>query len=387
MWIHSSMQGHCLTTLLTLCVLTVVGPSFSSANEMLRITGMGGTRIATSADDAGIFGNPASLVFVKHHNLAFGIASENLYWTELPKHGRDQFAAEVNTDLYPSVYYSYAYGGWGFSTGYTAKSTNYANFTLSATRAEYNTNTRRFSAETDFITDYSLFHEQNWVLGLSRKVAGSVVGTRLKWVAQNVKTGTVVSTLNLAARHGPEVDVHAPEQLIAAITEELQFGDRVRDIVHEQRPTYDRTTNRLELDIGLRREIWLDAHRAHPPLQVGVLFENLLRANLAEPLPFRLGIGVAYEPLKWIAVGADLWRDTGQRGLGFALGTELHKTWSGGYPITTALRIGAGRANSVMHFSTGAGLRLGTTYVEYTFGLGSFTYTSNRHLLAFTLRL
>ena len=387
MWIHSSMQGHCLTTLLTLCVLTTIPLSPSTANEMLRIAGMGGTRIATSADDPGIFGNPTSLVSVKHHNLAFGIAFENLHWTELPKHGRDQFAAEINTDLYPSVYYSHAYGEWGFSTGYNAKFTNYANFTLSATRAEYDINARRFSAETDFITDYSLFHEQNWVLGLSRKVAGSVVGTRLKWVAQDVKTGAVVSTLNLAARHGPDVDVHAPEQLIEAITEELQFGDRVRDIIHEQQPIYDRTANRLELDIGLQREIWFDGHRANPPLQVGVLFENLLRANLVEPLPFRLGIGVAYEPLKWIAVGADLWRDTGQSGLGFAVGTELHKTWSGRYPITTALRIGAGRANSVMHFSAGAGLRLGTTYVEYAFGLGSFTDTSNRHLFAFTLRL
>lgn len=382
-----SFNVRYFTTLLTLCVLTAIPLSPSTANEMLRVAGMGGTRIATSVDDAGIFGNPASLVSVKHHNLAFGIASENLHWMELPKHGRDQFAAEVNTDLYPSVYYSHAYGGWGFSAGYNAKSTNYANFTLSATRAEYDLNARRFSAETDFITDYSLFHEQNWVLGLSRKVAGSVVGTRLKWVAQDVKTGAVVSTLNLAARHGPDVDVHAPEQLIAAITEELQFGDRVRDIVHEQQPIYDRTANRLELDIGLQREIWFDAHRANPPLQVGVLFENLLRANLVEPLPFRLGIGVAYEPLKWIAVGADLWRDTGQSGLGFAVGTELHKTWSGKYPITIALRIGAGRVNSVMHFSAGAGLRLGTTYVEYTFGLGSFTYTSNRHLLAFTLRL
>lgn len=381
------MQGRCLTTLLTFCVLVVVGPLPCTANEMLRVAGMGGTRIATSADDAGIFGNPTSLVSVKHHNLAFGIVSENIHWTELPKHGRDQFAAEVNTDLYPSVYYSHAFDKWGFSAGYNAKSTNYANFTLSATRAEYDINARRFSAETDFITDYSLFHEQNWVLGLSRRVAGSVVGTRLKWVAQDVKTGAVVSTLNLAARHGPDVDVHVPEQLIAAITEELQFGDRVRDIIHEQQPIYDRTANRLELDIGLQREIWFDAHRENPPLQVGVLFENLLRANLVEPLPFRLGIGVAYEPLKWIAVGADLWRDTGQRGLSFAVGTEFHKTWSGRYPITTALRIGAGRANSVMHFSAGAGLRLGTTYVEYAFGLGSFTYTSNRHLLAFTLRL
>lgn len=354
---------------------------------MLRIAGMGNTRIATSADDAGIFGNPASLVSVKHHNLAFGIAAENLHWTALPKHGRDQFAAEINTDLYPSVYYSYAFNDWGFSAGYNAKSTNYANFTLSATHAEYNTSARQFVAETDFITDYSLFREDNWVVGLSRKVARSVIGVRLKWIAQDVKTGAVVSTLNLAARHGPDVDVHAPEQLIAAITEELQFGDRIRDIVHEEQPIYDRTASRLELDIGLQREIWLDARRAHPPLQMGILFENLLRADLVEPLPFRFGIGVAYEPLKWLAVGADLWQDTGQRGLGFAIGTELHKTWRSGYPITTALRVGVGRENATLHFSAGAGLRLGTTYLEYTFGFGSFTYTSNRHLLAFTLRL
>ena len=382
-----SFNVRYFTTLLTLCVLTAIPLSPGTANERLRIAGMGETRIATSADDAGIFGNPASLVSVKHHNLAFGIASENLHWTALPKHGREQFAAEVNADLYPSVYYSHAYGGWGFSVGYTAKFTNYANFTLSATRAEYDINARRFSAATDFITDYSLFHEQNWVLGLSRKVAGSVIGARLKWVAQDVKTGAVVSTLNLAARHGPDVDAHAPEQLIAAITEEVQFGDRVREIVHEQQPTYDRTASRVELDIGLQREIWFDAHHANPPLHVGILFENLLRSNLVEPLPFRLGIGVAYEPLKWIAVGADLWRDTGQSGLGFAIGTELHKTWSGRYPITAALRVGAGRENSVLHFSAGAGLRLGTTYLEYTFGLGNFTYTSNRHLLAFTLCL
>ncbi len=382
-----SFNVRYFTTLLTLCVLTAIPLSPSAANEMLRIAGMGGTRIATPADDAGIFGNPASLVSVKHHNFAFGIAAENLHWTALSKQGRDQFAAEVNTDLYPSVYYSHASDEWGFSVGYNAKFTNYANFTLSATRAEYEINARRFSAETDFITDYSLFREDNWVLGLSRRVAGSVVGTRLRWVAQDVKTGVVVSTLDLAARHGSDVDVHAPDQLIAVITEELQFGDRVREIVHDQQPIYDRTASRLELDIGLQREVWFDAHHANPPLHVGILFENLLRSDLVEPLPFRLGIGVAYEPLKWIAVGADLWRDTGQRGLGFAIGTELHKTWNSGYPITTALRVGAGREHSVLHFSAGAGLRLGTTYLEYTFGLGSFTYTSNRHLLAFTLRL
>ena len=386
MWIHNRTRCQYLTIFFTFCVLSASAPSSSRANEMLRIAGMGGTRIATSADDAGIFGNPASLVGTKYHNLAFGIAAENFHWTELPKYGREQFTAETNIDLYPSVYYSHAFGEWGISAGYTAQLTNFANFSVSATRAEYDINARRFSSETDLITDYSLFHEQRWVLGLSRKVAEFVVGTRLKWVAQDVKSGAVVSTLNLAAQHGSDVDVHVPQQLIEAIVEELQFGNRVRDIVHEHQPIFDRTVSQLELDIGFQREIWFDAHRANPPLRVGVLFENLLRADLAESLPFRFGIGVAYEPLEWIAVGADLWRNIGQSGLGFAVGTELHKTWNSVSPTAVALRIGAGRANSVLHLSVGAGLRLGTTYLEYTVGFGNFTYASNRHLFAFTLR-
>ena len=369
-------------TLLTLCFLTAAIPTASPANELLRIAGMGGTRIATSAEDAGTFGNPASLVSVKHHNLALGIAYENLHWAELPKHGKEQFAAEINADVYPSAYYSHAFGEWGVSAGYTTRLTSFANFTLSATRAEYDINARRFSAETDLITDYSLFREENWVLAFSREIAGSIVGTRLKWVAQDIQTGAVVSTLNLAARHGAEVDVHAPEQLVTAIVEELQFGDRVRDIVHEQQPTLDRTTHGLELDIGFQRKIWGDAQRANPPLHIGILFENLLRPDFVEPLPFQLGIGVAYEPLAWMAIATDLWRATGQNGLGFALGTELHKTWTGVSPKTVALRIGTGRANSAQHFSVGAGLRLGTTSLAYTLGFGSF----NRHLFAFTGR-
>ena len=372
----------------TLCLLAGVMSAASEANELLRIAGMGGTRIATSAADAGIFGNPASLVSVKHHNIAFGIAAENLRWAVLPKQGSDQFAAEVNTDLYPSVYYSHAFGAWGVSAGYNATSTNYANFTLTATRAEYNPNARQFSAKTDFITDYSLFHEQNWVLGLSRKIAGSVVGARLKWVVQDVNTGAVVSTLNLAARHGPDVDVHAPEQLIAAITEEVQFGDRVRDLVHEQQVTYDRTTNRLELDIGLQHEIWLDTDRANPPLHVGILFENLLRANLVEPLPFRFGIGVAYDLLEWMTVAADLSSATGQRAVDYAVGTEFYKTWKGNYAV--ALRLGVGGMNKTStHFTAGIAFVLGTLSTEYTLSrpLIYLPIREAHHLLALTLRL
>ena len=361
-------------------------PSSSTANEMLRIAGMGGTRIAMLTDDAGIFGNPASLVSVKHHNLALGIAAGNIHWTELPKHGTTQFAAEANIDLSPAFYYSSAFSKWGVSIGYAVKSTNFANFTFDRTHAEYNRNSRQFTATTDLFTDYNLLQEGSWIAGFSREFGKSTAGARLKWVRQAVDRGTTISTLNLAARHGPEVDVEMPEELIEAIIDELQFGDRVREIVHERQPTLERTVNRLELDIGFQREVWFNAAQTNPPLQIGILFENVLRADLVEPLPFRFGIGVAYEPLRWVTVATDLWRDTGQNGISFAIGGELHKTWTGAVPKTVALRVGIGRAHSEFYSSLGVALRLGTTYLEYTTSIENGAYDSNKHLFAFTLR-
>lgn len=387
MRIHSSARRHYFSTLfLALGISAAVGPSLSMANEMLRIAGMGGTRIATSAEDAGIFGNPASLVHVKHHNLALGITAENIHWTELPKHGTTQFVAEANADISPAFYYSHTFGKWGASIGYNARFKNFADVTLESTRAEYNRDSRQFSATTDLFTRYDLRQDRRWVIGFSRELGKSAAGLRLRWLRQVVNRGTAISTLNLEARHGPEVDVGAPEELIQAIVEELQFGDRVRDIVHDRRPTLERTVNRFELDIGFQRRIWFDTAQATPPLLVGVLFENLLRADLVEPLPFRAGIGIAYEPLEWITVAADLWRDFGQKGVSFAVGSEFQKIWLGAVPKAVVLRIGTGRTNATSHFSFGTGLRLGTTYLEYTLMLGDFTYESYKHLFAFTLR-
>lgn len=67
-----------LTILLTLSIVSLCSPILCSADEMSRINGMGGTRIATNAWDAGIFGNPASLGQVQTHNFAAGITTENL---------------------------------------------------------------------------------------------------------------------------------------------------------------------------------------------------------------------------------------------------------------------------------------------------------------------
>ena len=387
MWIHNRTRRYHLRTILALFILTAVIPPLSIANEMLRIAGMGGTRIATSAEDTGIFGNPASLVHVKHHNLAFGATAENIHWTELPKQGTTQFVAEANIDISPALYYSQAFGKFGVSAGYIARFTNFANFTLESTRAEYHRNARQFSATTDLFTHYDLLQERCWVVGLSREFGKAAVGTRLRFLRQVVNRGTAISTLNLEARHGPEVDVEVSEELIEAIVEELQFGDRVRDIVYERQPTLERTVNRLELDIGFQRPVWFAPKQTNPPLLVGILFENLLRADLVEPLPFRVAIGAAYEPQGWATVAADLWRDFGQKGVSFAVGSEFQKTWKNGYAI--AFRIGIRHTTAHTRFTTGIAFALGTLSTEYTLvhPLTRLTIGEARHLLALTLRL
>ena len=319
------------------------------------------------AEDAGIFGNPASLVGVKHHNLAFGAAAEDIHWAERPKHGTVQFAAEANIDISPAFYYSHAFGKWGVSLGYTARFKNFADITLESTEAGYRRNSRQFSATTDLFTRYDLRQERSWTIGFSRAFGKSAAGLRLRLLKQVVNRGMTISTLNLEARHGPEVDVDAPEELIEAIVEELQFGDRVRDIIHERQPTLERTVNRLELDIGFQRPIWFTEKQTKPPLLVGILFENLLRADLVEPHPFRVGMGAAYEPLEWLTVAADLWRDSGQKGINFAVGSEVQKTWKSGYAI--ACRTGIWYTPSDTHFTAGIALVLGTLSYRVYLGL------------------
>lgn len=378
-----------LKVLLIAFYLFAIGfPACVSADERLRIVGMGGTRIATRAADAGIFGNPATLVRVQNHHLAFGIATENLHWGELPKREREQLVVEAGIDVYPTTYYSHAFGKWGVSIGYAATFTNAADFTFSATRAEYDTNNRRFSAQTDLNTDYALFREGRWMLCLARQLGQTVTGARFKWIRQNVRRGTLVSTLNLAARHGAEVDARTPAQFIPAIVEELQFGDRVRDILHENHPELERTTGGLEFDVGFHRDFQLSRLK---PIRVGILFENLLRADVVEPLPLRLGIGIAHEPLDWIVLAADISRETGKGGVGkggidCALGAEFH-TGKWKTDFAAALRIGTSRVAAMPHFSMGIALTLGTLSTAYTLRspFTSISITEASHLLALTL--
>ncbi len=376
-----------------LFLLGVEAPLPSSANELLRISSMGGTRIATHARDAGIFGNPASLVHVQSHNIAADIAVENLRWGQLPKHGTAQLVAEVDMDAYLSSYYSHVFGKWGVSVGYTGAFTNFAHLTLAATRAEYDRGTRWFTSETDLITDWTLHREKSWRLGVSHRIGEFAGGARLKWVTQNIQQGQTVSTLDLSARHKPSVDPQFPEQLIAAIVHELQVGDRIRDIVHEKQPAIERNTSRLELDIGVQSEIRFGVQDAKA-LQVGILFENLLRADFAEPLPLQLGIGIAYHPISAILLAADTWHAIGQRGINFAIGTEFRIPF--GKPgvkaaipqeSAIALRLGIKRVGTPLRFTAGIGITHGTFSIEYALihQIADKPILEANHIVAFTV--
>ena len=89
------------------------------SDEKLRITGMGGVRIATNAPDAGIFGNPAALLDVADNNLSITLSVENYRYKELPETPL-QFTATLDLDSCPSIYYSRAFGDFGISLGYAA---------------------------------------------------------------------------------------------------------------------------------------------------------------------------------------------------------------------------------------------------------------------------
>ncbi len=370
------------------CVLAIAISSDIAANELLRIVGMGGTRIGTAALDVGIFGNPASLIQAQKHNVAIGIASENLLWRERLKQEREQFAAEANMELNPSSYYSYVFREWGISVGYAATFSNFASVRVLATEAEYDVNKRQFSAKTDIRTDYALFHEERWMVGIGRYIGEIVTGARLKWIVQSMRQGEIVSNLTVAARHSPDVDVRIPEQLIPTIVEELQFGNRDREITHQQNPTVDRITRRLELDVGFQRDVQLSNFK---PIQIGILFENLLQPNFIEPLPLTFGIGAAYKPSVWIVLAADMWRAIAENGINYAMGAEFRKTWKMSNPrrnVSLALRFGA-RDVETTYFSIGFALTLDLLSVEYALSrpLANISLREAEHLLALTLHL
>ncbi len=368
-------------------LLSIVIASTGTADEKLRIAGMGGVKIGTNASDAGLFGNPAALLGVEANNLSLAFSVENYRYDKLPETDTIKFAAALTLDTLPSIYYSRAYGDFGISVGYAAALNNSATFNLEGTQSDYVVGEQRFSATTTMMTDYELLWEYGWAVGFSKRLNEGLMGIRLKRMSQQAKRGKILSSLNLVAQHQSDVNINDPRKLIPAIIDSLDFADLARYFDSVDKPTQDLTVTKFEIDLGYQRDFSIQALGGRN-IRAGMVVENLLQRKLVQPLPLKFGIGVAYEPFEWMSLGLDLWRVSGHRGLDFAIGWELYRAWKRGFTGAAALRGGLNRIDATEAFSIGVSFALGSLHWEYTLNkrfrnqsLGEAT-----HLFASTVR-
>ena len=225
------------------------------------------------------------------------------------------------------------------------------------------------------------------MVGGSVRRGEGLFGVRLKRASQNAMRGQIRSTLDLESQHASTVDVNDPRELIPAIIDGLDFADPAQYIDSVDDPSQDLTISKFELDVGYQRDLSIGT-LGDQPLHVGLTIENLLQRKLIHQLPLRFGLGTAYEPCEWAVVGLDIWRVFGHRGLDFAVGWELHESWTRGFIGAAALRGGVSRINATGRFSLGALFALGSLHWEYTLSkrFGGQTFGQATHLVGSTIR-
>lgn len=377
---------------LVLCILTLCLVHFTSvalSNEALRIAGMGGAFIGISSVDAGIFGNPATLVDVKANNLSFAFSVENFRYDELPEEADEQFASKLALRSKPSVYYSRAYGDMGFSIGYLSDWNNTAKFTIENTQSSYIVNERRFEAETAFFTHYDVLWETGIALGFSKRLQNAIVGMRIKILKQTAKRGRLISALLLESEHGEDVNPNDPRQLIPAIIDNLEHSIRRDDEVE-----LDLSNTGLDFDFGAQTDI-LAKRLSVKGLTAGFILTNVLHRNPrfsgSRKVGLRhseIGVGLGYEPVHWIAAGLDLRKRFAQKGVTANFGWEIRGRWQRGVSIEAAVRNGFDISIAQKRFALGFLLALSNSYWEYTLTkqLEGKSYSKTSHTVAFTIR-
>ena len=75
-----------------------------SADESLRIAGMGGAFVGLPSAEGAIFGNPAGLINVRANNLSFALSAQNLNYETTPSEKGEQLDnIKFSLRLTPSV--------------------------------------------------------------------------------------------------------------------------------------------------------------------------------------------------------------------------------------------------------------------------------------------
>lgn len=366
---------------LTICLFNYIPIAMS--NESLRIAGMGGAFIGISSLDAGVFGNPATLVDVKENNLSGAFSIENFRYDELSEMLDKQFASELVLRSNPSIYYSRSYGDMGFSVGYISDwNIHKATFTIADTQSSYIVNERRFEAETPFFADYDVLWENGVAFGFSKRLQTAIVGMRLKIFRQTAKRGRLISALRLESEHGEDVNPNDPRQLIPAIIDNLEHSIRRDDEVE-----LDLSDTGLDFDFGMQTDI-LTKKLGVEGITAGFILTNILHRKLIAKRHSELGIGLGYEPAHWFTTGLDLRKQFAEKGVTVNFGWEVRGKWRRGASIEAAVRNGFEISIAQKQFSLGFLLALGNSYWEYTLTkrFEGESYREANHIVASTIR-
>ena len=367
--------------ILTLCLVNFIPLALS--HEALRIAGMGGAFIGISSLDAGVFGNPATLVDVKENNLSGAFSIENFRYDELSETLDKQFASKLALRSKPSIYYSRAYGDMGFSVGYISDwNIHRATFTIADTQSSYIVNERRFEAETPSFTNYDVLWENGVALGFSKRLQKAIIGMRIKIIRQTAKRGRLVSALRLESEHGEDVNPNDPRQLLPAIIDNLEHSIHRDDEVE-----VDLSDTGLDFDFGMQTDI-LTKKLGVEGITAGFILTNILHRKLVAKPYSELGIGLGYEPAHWFTTGLDLRKQFAEKGVNVNFGWEIRGKWQRGASIEAAVRNGFEISIAQKQFALGLLVALGDAYWEYTLTkqFEGESYSEANHIVASTIR-
>jgi len=338
-----------------------------SANEALRIAGMGGAFVGLRYAEGAIFGNPAGLINVQDNNISAAFSAQNLDYENLSSDGGEQLNTKISFMLTPSIYYSRAIGRIGIGLGYADNLDNRGSILkVENTKAEYIVDERKFLSDTNTVFEYDFFRERGPLVSFGYSInPGLAVGVRLKYKHKVVKEGTITRPFRLTAVHDEDVNRKDATKLIPAIINNLDVGDAIGKFKEgedsREDVVIDSSGSGLDFDIGIQTKLL-----ASGALSAGFMLDHLIQRRIVDPQPSRVRFGIGIAPAEWFSAALDFQKSLNDKELDLNLGWEVCGEWRRWFSGGITIRSGFAREASKNKVSVGISLALGGSQWDYT---------------------